>query len=36
MLARAILVEEVDPGGFTCFENTDETLFRGWLKIDPE
>lgn len=30
-----IEVEEVDPKGFRCFEETGEKLFRIWLKMDP-
>jgi hypothetical protein len=29
-----VQVEEVDPGGFRCFEESGETLYRVWLKIN--
>lgn len=29
-----VMVEEVDPTGFKCFEESDEKLFRIWMKVD--
>jgi hypothetical protein len=29
-----VMVEEVDPTGFKCFEEGGEKLFRIWMKVD--
>lgn len=29
-------VEEVDPVGFKCFEETGENLYRIWLRVDND
>jgi hypothetical protein len=29
-----VMVEEVDPAGFRCFEEGGETLYRIWVKMD--
>ncbi|MGD8388583.1 MAG: hypothetical protein PVG49_15670 [Desulfobacteraceae bacterium] len=31
-----VMVEDVDPTGFQCFEQTGETLHRVWLKMDKD
>ena len=31
-----VQVEEVDPSGFKCFEESGEKLYRVWLKIDSK
>jgi len=28
------MVEEVDPNGFKCFEESGEKLYRIWVKVD--
>jgi hypothetical protein len=30
-----VWVEEVDPAGYSCFEEGGETLYRIWMKMDP-
>jgi hypothetical protein len=30
-----VMVEEVNPAGFRCFEEGGEKLYRIWMKIDP-
>ncbi len=30
-----VVVEEVDPAGYPCFEEGRETLYRIWMKMDP-
>jgi hypothetical protein len=31
-----VMVEEVDPKGFRCFEESGETLYRVWMKVEEE
>jgi len=31
-----VMVEEVDPTGYKCFEEGGETLYRIWVKMDGE
>lgn len=31
-----VMVEDVDPTGFRCFEETGEPLHRVWLKMDED